>query len=188
MPKVKGTVVVELVKMLEPYRKQPVGKQAVDSLPPKTARLLDEKIVLASWYPLEDYVAILRAFARVGPVNGIPLCESLGREMARAHMQGTYSRFSKSTDRKAGALLLSAFYDSGEMRVVDRESGRAVVELAGFALPVKEICESITGYQYQRLAEMGFEDLSVRHTRCRAVGQPGCLWEMSWKSRAGEKG
>ena len=59
-----------------------------------------------------------------------------------------------------------------------------VVELVGFAVPCREICESITGYQYQRLALMHFDDLSVRHTKCRGIGQPSCLWEMSWKARA----
>src|SRR5262245_59773344 len=106
MAKVKGTVVVELQKMLAPYRKQPVGEQAVASMSPGALRLLEENIVRASWYPLDDYLAILRAFGRVGFVDGIPLCEVLGREMARTHMEGTYSRYNKSTDRKTGSLLL----------------------------------------------------------------------------------
>jgi hypothetical protein len=181
MAKVKGTVVVELIKMLHVYR-----KQAMTFLSPKTAHYLDDRIVLASWYPLEDFVEMLRVLTRVAPAGGMPVCEKMGQDTARAHMQGTYSRFNKSADRKAGSALLSSLYDTGEMQVIERAPGRAVVELARFALPAKEICDSITGYQYQRLALMGFEDLSVKHTRCRALGQPNCFWEMSWKTRPGE--
>ena len=30
----------------------------------------------------------------------------------------------------------------------------------------------------------GFEDVTVRHTRCRAEGSPSCRWELAWKGRA----
>jgi hypothetical protein len=182
MAKVKGTVVVEMVKMLQAHR-----KQALTLLSPKTAHYLEDKIVIASWYPLEEFVEMVRVLSRVAPMTGgMPVCEKMGRDMARTHMDGTYSRFKGSADRKAGSALLASLYDTGEMLVLEREPGRAVVELARFALPCREICDSITGYQYGRLALMGFEDLSVKHTKCRAVGQPNCIWEMSWKTRPGE--
>jgi hypothetical protein len=101
-------------------------------------------------------------------------------------MAGTYSRLAKSADRKAAMTLSSSMYDSGEMRVVEREVGHAVWEFVGFAQPAREICETFTGYQAERMVLMGFEDVSVRHTRCRAGGSQNCFWDLTWKGRDAE--
>jgi hypothetical protein len=74
-------------------------------------------------------------------------------------------------------------YDSGELRVLEREPGHAVLEFAGFAQPARELCETFTGYQLERMSIQGFEDVQVKHTRCRGDGQPACIWEVSWKGR-----
>jgi len=109
--------------------------------------------------------------------------ERMGRDAARSHMQGTYSRLNKATNRKASFTLLSSMYDSGELRVLEREPGHAVLEFANFATPARELCDTFTGYQAERMTSMGFEDVQVRHTRCRAEGSSNCLWELTWKGR-----
>ena len=101
-------------------------------------------------------------------------------------MDGTYSRFRKSADRRAAFTLLGSMYDSGEMRVVEREAGRAVMDLVAFALPTREICDTFTGYQAERMALLGFEDVGVKHTKCRVVGSVSCVWEIAWKAREKE--
>ena len=178
MANTKGTVLVEAVKALLPHR-----ERALAVLPPKLAAYLDQRIVLASWYPLEDYAELLRAVMRVVSGGRMNPCEKMGRDAARAHMEGTYSRLNKMVDRKASFSLLSSMYDSGEMRVVEREAGRAVMELLNFALPTREICDTFTGYQAERMALLGFEDVAVKHTKCRVIGAQSCIWELSWKGR-----
>ncbi len=179
MAKAKGTIVVEVVKSLRSHR-----ERALELLPPKLHRYLEERIVVASWYPLDDYLALLRAVGRIlAPAGGTGVFEKLGRIAARAHMDGTYSRFKNTTNRQASFTLLTSMYDSGELRVIERAPGRAVLEFVGFAQPAREVCETFTGYQLERMAIQGFEDAQVRHTRCRGEGQPACLWEVSWKGR-----
>jgi predicted hydrocarbon binding protein len=80
--------------------------------------------------------------------------------------------------------LTSSMCDGGEMKVVEREPA-AVWEFVGFAEPAREICETFTGYQAERMALLGFEDVSVRHTRCRATGAQNCLWDLTWKGGRG---
>lgn len=181
MANAKGTVMVEAVKALLAHR-----DKALPLLGEKLAHYLDDRIVLASWYPVEDYTGLLRVLGRVAPPGRISACEQMGRDAARSHMSGTYSRLAKSADRKAAMTLTSSMYDSGEMRVVEREAGRAVWELVGFAAPSREICETFTGYQAERMQLLGFEDVVVRHTRCRATGSPNCFWDLTWKGRDAE--
>jgi hypothetical protein len=180
MANAKGTVMIEAVKALLPYR-----DKALPLLGPKLAHYLDDRIVLASWYPVADYTAILRVMTRVSPPGPISACEKMGRDAARSHMAGTYSRLAKTADRKAAVTLSSSMYDSGEMKVVEREVGHAVWEFVGFAEPAREICETFTGYQAERMLLMGFEDVSVKHTRCRATGAQNCFWDLTWKGGRG---
>jgi hypothetical protein len=183
MPNAKGTVVVEAVKALLALR----DRERVETyLPPKVAHYLTQRIVLASWYPLEDYAELLRTLAKVAGGGRVNPCEKMGRDAARAHMEGTYNRFSKTADRKAAFTLLSSMYDTGDMRVLEREQGRAVVEVLSFAHPTREICDTFTGYQSERMAFLGFEDVEVKHTKCRVIGSVSCIWELTWKARASD--
>jgi len=177
--KAKGTVVIGLVKALRKNK-----ERSREVLPPNLIRYLDERIVVASWYPLEDYVQLIRAVGKVlGNQSGDTYVE-MGRAAARDHMEGTYSRLKKSVNRQAAFTLLSSMYDTGEMKVLERAPGRALIEWTNFAMPTREVCETFTGYQLQRMEMQGFEDVHVRHTRCRAEGSSACRWELSWKGRA----
>jgi len=175
----KGTVVIGLVKALRKHK-----ERSREVLVERLHHYLDERIVVASWYPLEDYVALLRAVGKVlGNANGDTYVE-MGRSAARDHMEGTYSRLKKTVNRQAAFTLLASMYDTGEMKVLERAPGRALLEWIGFALPTREVCETFTGYQAQRMEMQGFEDVTVRHIRCRAEGSPSCRWELAWKGRA----
>ena len=179
MAKAKGTVVIGLVKALRKNK-----EKARQALPQNLVHYLEERIVVASWYPLEDYVALLRAVGKVLPdPNGNTYLE-MGRSAARDHMEGTYSRLKKTVSRQAAFTLLTSMYDTGEMRVLERAPGRALVEWVNFALPTREVCETFTGYQMQRMEAQGFEEVHVRHTKCRAEGAQTCRWEIAWKGRA----
>lgn len=177
MAKAKGTVVIEVVKALRANR-----ERAAKLLPPNLVRYLDERIVVASWYPLEEYLPLLRTAGKLLS-TGADVYEKMGRDAARSHMQGTYSRLSQVRTRQASFTLLSSMYDSGEMKVLEREPGHATLEFANFAIPARELCDTFTGYQSERMAMMGFEDVKVRHTRCRGEGSANCIWELTWKGR-----
>jgi len=175
----KGTVVVGLVKALRRHK-----DKSRTVLPERLVKYLDERIVVASWYPLEDYVGLLKAVGKVLPNADYNVYVEMGRAAARDHMEGTYSRLKKTVNRQAAFTLLTSMYDTGEMKVLERAPGRALVEWTGFALPTREVCETFTGYQAQRMEMQGFEEVTVRHTRCRADGGTSCRWELVWKGRS----
>ncbi len=179
MAKAKGTVVVDLVKALRRNK-----QKAQSLLPARLHHYLDERIVIASWYPLEDYVALLKAAGQVLPRDGGgSVYHGMGRTAARAHMQGTYSRFKDKASRQATFTLLSSMYDTGEMKVTDRAPGRAALEYHGFALPTREVCETFTGYNLERMTLLGFDNPTVHHVSCRANGEHTCRWELEWKGK-----
>ena len=178
MAKAKGTVVVDLVKALRKSK-----PKALLILPARLHHYLEERIVIASWYPLEDYIALLRAAGQVLSGGGGNVFHAMGRTAARAHMSGTYSRFKDKANRQATFTLLSSMYDTGEMKVVDRAPGRAALEYHGFALPTREVCDTFTGYNLERMTLLGFDNPTVHHVSCRADGKPSCRWELEWKGK-----
>ena len=176
MANAKGTVMIGLVKALRREK-----ARARELIPPELAHYLDERVVLAAWYPLEDFIAFLRLIERVAPSPGG--CEERGRLAAREHMAGAYSRLSQTTHRRATFSLLASMFDSGQMTVVERKPGAATLEFSNFALPAREVCAIFTGYNAQRMTLLGFDEVPVRHTQCRVDGAPTCRWELAWKGR-----
>ena len=179
MAKAKGTVLVGLVRALRKNK-----ERSREVLPEKLLHYLEERIVVASWYPLEDYVALLRAAGKLFGSAGSDIYVEMGRVGARDHMEGVYSRLKRSVNRQAAFTLLSSMFDSGEMKVLERAPGHALVEWTGFALPAREVCGIFTGYQIQRMELQGFEEVTARHVRCRVEGSPSCRWDIAWKGRA----
>lgn len=181
MARAKGTVMVGLVKTMQEY-----ASRVRPLLKPDLHHYFDERIVLAAWYPLEDYLAMLRVLQRLLLNPPADFYFQIGRNTAREQMAGIYGRLKEDKSRRAAMALLAAMFDTGEMQLVEREPGRAVVDWVGFAEPCRELCATFTGYQTERMALQKFEDIQVRHTRCRAEGGSVCRWELAWKGRSQE--
>ena len=179
MARAKGTVLLTLVKALRANadRSRPL-------LPPHLHHYLEERIVLAAWYPLEDYLVMLRVLPKLFPDAPADFYVQIGRASAKEQMSGVYGRLAGETSRKATATLLAAMFDTGEMKVVEREAGRAVSDWVDFAQPSRELCAIFTGYQMERMTRQGFDDVEARHIRCRAEGGNVCRWVLTWKSRS----
>ena len=179
MPRAKGTVMLGLVKTLRAG-----SERSRQLLPPNLQHYLEERIVMAAWYPLEDYVALLRVLPKLFPDSPADFYVQVGRSSAKEQMSGVYGRLAADTSRKAAATLLAAMFDTGEMTVAERGAGRAVTDWVGFAEPCRELCAIFTGYQMERMTLQGFDDVAARHVRCRAEGASVCRWELTWKARA----
>jgi hypothetical protein len=178
MPNAKGTVMVGLVKRLRREK-----ERARELLAPELAHYLEERISLGAWYPLDDFLALLRASGKLAPAGAAKGFEGQGRAAAREHMAGTYSGLSQTTHRRATFSLLGSMFDTGRTDVIDRKPGSAVLQFAEFAHPARELCEIFTGYNAERMTMLGFEEVRVRHTQCRVDGAPTCRWEIQWKGR-----
>jgi len=177
----KGTVVAGLVKMI-----QDKPDLARKLLPPNLHKYFDTRVVLAAWYPLDEYLALLRISIKLVDNPPRDFYEEMGRASAREQMSGIYARLRDNIGRKASNTLLTSMYDSGQMNVIERSPGRAVLEWVNFAIPSRELCATFTGYQSERMTLQGLAEVRVRHPVCRAEGGSVCRWEMDWKSRSKE--
>src|SRR5438270_11585149 len=120
--------------------------RAVALLPPQYHRYLDERIIVASWYPESDQLELLRAVSFLLPGTPDPWM-MLGRIAARGDLTDLYRNFVRPGDLKDALRTFSSlwrtFHDSGELKLSLEEPGRALASLRDYAAPAREMCRVI---------------------------------------------
>ena len=84
MARAKGASLLGAVKWLRHDR-----EAALRALPARLHPYLDARIQVASWYPEEDLLELIRALARILPANGADVYEQMGRFSARDQLAGS---------------------------------------------------------------------------------------------------
>src|SRR4051794_14322096 len=93
--RVKGVNMLTAVKALRSNR-----KRAAEILPPPLHRYLEERVLVSSWYPEEDLLALLRALGSMLPPAPDPFA-FMGRHTAREHLSGIYRGHVRPGDLEA---------------------------------------------------------------------------------------
>ena len=179
MANAKGAVLIGLVKFLRKRR-----DAALDVLPPEYQHYLEEDIRLSSWYPEGDFVALIRATAKLIPFEYEAAIEQMGLIGARAHAEvyGDLLRSSMKSNSSVFALW-SAQHDTGELRGVWESPTSTRIELVDFAAPSREVCLLAMGYLRGGFQLNGYDDISIEKRSCAADGADRCLWRVTWKPR-----
>ena len=179
MGKIKGTIVVKVVKSLRSLR-----NPAADPLPEGLSHYLTGRVLSTNWYPEEDYLELMRALVGMLPDPGMDIWAWMGRDSARVDLEEIYKPLLRASDPAATLQKFDNFWkmrhDTGSVAVTVTEPGRAVVELADYALAVAQICRSIQGTIWQLLASAGARSIQVRKDACRERGGPTCRWQANW--------
>jgi hypothetical protein len=172
----KGTTVVDVVKFLRKHR-----EDALRVLPSALHRYLSERVVLSSWYPEEDVLALIRAMLRLVPAREEAALEWMGTATARAHRQGVYAHLLRDGAGSAAKdALWSAQHDTGQLSLT-RESEQALrIDLADYALPSREMCAIVGAYMAETLRIGGVDEVSTEKLSCRNDGAPRCTWRFRW--------
>lgn len=179
MARAKGAALVGAVKWLRTSR-----DAALKALPPKLHHYLDDRIQIASWYPEDDLVALIRALGSLLPVAAGSVYEEMGRFSARDQLAGVYRHLLEGSDAfslpRRGLALWQSQHDSGRLVMTISETGSARIEVVGFALPTREMCGVLLGYTGEMFAMAGLKDTRVRKASCRVDGADRCAWQCTW--------
>jgi hypothetical protein len=183
MARAKGASLLSAVKWLRKNR-----EAALATLPPHLRHYLDERIQIATWYPEEDLIELIRALARVLPVGVGRVYEQMGRLSARDQLTGVYRHLLEGGDRlslpRRGLVLWQSQHDSGRLKLTMEAAGSARIEIADFALPTREMCQILMGYTAEMFVMAELKDPVIRQTSCRVDGDAICSWTCSWTPEA----
>lgn len=183
MPKLKGTLVIPVVKYLRRHR-----DAALALLPESLHHYLEQRIFEAQWYPEEDFVVLLRARVKLTPGPESATWDELGAVGAREHAAGVYRHLMREVDPLALANRIVALWqsqhDTGRWTLRLTGPTTAQLELEDYAHPTVEMCNLVPGYIREVLRSTGFVAPVVVKGTCRIRGQERCSWSCSWESPA----
>lgn len=181
--KIKGTIMIEVVKYLRAHR-----ERAREVVPERLQHYLDGRILATSWHDEEDYLELMKAIVAILPPSdarrGISPFEYSSRSTSGAYFEGPYKSLVRHgepgrTLRSLGALWRLR-HDTGEFEVELEGEGTARVWLRDYALVAREACELVQGTLWGMLHHSGAVEIELRHPRCRARGDEVCEWELEW--------
>jgi hypothetical protein len=179
MSRAKGASLLGAVKWLRTNR-----DAALRALPAQLHHYLDDRIQIASWYPEEDLVALVRALARILPAGEGNLYEQMGRFSAREQLAGVYRHLLEGRDAlsipRRGLVLWQSQHDSGRLSVAIEGPGSARIEVVDYAMPTREMCGILLGYTVEMFVMADLKNPSVRKTACRLDGADRCAWQITW--------
>jgi hypothetical protein len=112
----KGVNLIDLVKTFRALHR--AGQ--ITAPPPEEARFLEERILVSSWYPIEDFWRLAqRVHAAMGGTDKVG--HTMGEVGASAALQGVHRIFLKEGDPAATVRSIeriwSSYFDFGEVRV-----------------------------------------------------------------------
>lgn len=194
----KGTAVVGTVAAMKAnealYRK---------ALPEHLQHYLDEPVLVSGWYPMEDYLELLKVLAaNVDPkLMGGDAYRAFGIIAARRDLKGIQtipedhrvdrpglyrsavdSELGLSGRIRRGLWLRSLYYSSGHYEATRAGERTLRLVLRDFPVISAELCRVGTGY----LIELFHQPPKgwVEKLSCRALGRGECAWEVRFDSSA----
>jgi hypothetical protein len=188
MAQVKGLAVKARIDYLHKQFGAAGLQRVLDGLSAEHRALIDEGVLVSSWYPLALSDALLGTAERLLGRGDGSLCREIGMASGRSGLAGAHRRFAERLDPlQIGAkmehstrLLWQSYYDKGSM--LTRATGPLAIEteLAGIELRQPWLCHVLTGYITAHIEVLGGHGVRVTHGECRVRAQPRCIWSASW--------
>jgi hypothetical protein len=178
---IKGSNILMPVKAL---RSVPERARAV--LPSELhTRYLEERILVSSWYPEAEALALFRAYVALAPGLGARPYATVGRMGAAQHARDFYKHLVDSRDmdrvfENANGLWRS-FHDTGTIVGRRTHASEGELSIESYAALCEEWCEIIGGYfeGFARAVTGGGAVCELMRSDLRA--QNG-TWRLRWTS------
>jgi hypothetical protein len=178
MGRVKGTILVPLVKVLRSNR-----EQASPLLPPALRKYVEERVLPSSWYPAKDHIGLLQAVRTLLDLKEEPFLV-MGRAAARHDLAGIYRAQLQTGDPHRMLSTLTALWrtycDSGQLVPQGDGPSAAYVELSGYVDTSREMCGIVGGYIIEAVTMAGAQNPQLRKIACKLEGAPACRWHVAW--------
>jgi hypothetical protein len=181
---IKGTALVSAQR----YVRERFGDEAwlavLLGLEPEDRHRLEQGILVSAWYPFSLFIRLVRRLEADFGGQVPRLHREMGRAAAEYGLTTIHKLFFKVGSPQfiisRVANVWRTYNSSGDMTAPLCEHGHAIVELAGFAEPARELCERLPGF-FERTVELsGGREVRLVHAQCVNRGEPVCRFEAWW--------
>lgn len=175
MAKIKGTGISTVVRLLH--------KQGADGWPETLSQYDEGQVLVASWYPEQDFIALLRLLSQWSPAAEKDPWHWMGRAVAHVDLTQVYSSMVQKGS-PWGTLqrlprLWRLYHNSGRADVGILEDGKAHVQVADYAFADEEFCRWMKGYLSEMLHIGGASSVGVKSLRTGTLDKPA-RWLAQW--------
>ena len=177
MAKIKGTAISTVVRLLK-------DQGSLAEVPESLSPYLDERVLVASWYPEEDFFSLLQALAQSRPSTEKDPWPWMGRSIAHVDLLQIYSSMVQKGS-PMGTLqrlprLWRLYHNSGRADVGQVDSNRAQIQVADYAYADEEFCRWMKGYIAEMLRIGGARAVQVKSLRTGTLDKPA-RWLAQWR-------
>lgn len=164
------------------------GARAAAQLPPRLHSYLaeDAEISVAEWYPEDDAIEMLRAWARLEGLAHPAGYGQIGRGAAQADVSTIYRSLLREGDPVASVrkipVFWSSYQDTGRLLVQVQGDAGGTLTLTDQGSPTREMCAVFQGYVCQVLDLAGARDVEVAKESCRVDAAPSCFWRFKFRA------
>lgn len=174
MARIKGIGMVGIVKALRTR-----SEEARAKLPQRLHHYLVDRIVVAAWYPEQDYLELIMVFAAMWRIRDF---EQIGIAAARESLQKVYRNMIDGGAEAAIERMRANwrnYHDTGQLHL-ERFPGKLQVTIADYGVVSAQLCQLNQGYIAEHLRLAGARVTWQRKLQCTANGDPRCTWEFEW--------
>ena len=153
--------------------------RVIAELQPSTRECATAGFLETQWYPYEMLIDLSATADRVLGNGDMNLCHEMGRfscdfTLTTIHrLLLKFGNLGHLVDRAATAWRSQ--FDAGEVIVHERHRDLYVFEVRGIDTPHRAHCSAITGWMLRAAELSGDEDFQCEE-KCRANGDPYCMW------------
>lgn len=190
MAQIKGTGMVNVIKGLKVQ-----ADDSLQQLPDSLRHYLKEQILVASWYPADDFIALLQYLCKILPPDalrstpGTPPTQDpwewMGRRCAAIDLVEIYSsmlqygRPWRTLERFP--RLWRLYFDTGRAEVAIAGDQAARVELSNFPFAVHEnYCRHLAGYLFEAMHLAGAQGTEIDVLNTATATEPA-RWSIQWQ-------
>lgn len=139
--------------------------------------------IVINWHPVEELIEFLEVSEKLLGRGDGRIAEQIGAAGARENLRGAMARAALYLANpefmmKRVASLWSQFNDEGSMEISKFLPNEMTIEVKGVGAPHYLHCCTITGWASEVAMHFGWRSAVAKHTRCRAKGDAGCVWEI----------
>jgi hypothetical protein len=190
----KGTMFIGALKSL---KRLPGFDRIKDSLPENVQPYITQRVLPSRWYPEEDWVALLEAFASLLELNrskiahwpkGLDVWEFIGRGSVDEFAKGPYNTFlgpgPVSLRLQHFGSFWSLRHNTGSIEIEHGDDDRsAALRLRGYSKVSTNQCRVIEGsiWRFLNYNRSSDEEIRVQKAACKSEGSDHCCWQISWQ-------
>jgi predicted hydrocarbon binding protein len=153
-------------------------------LPEADREMLSGIVLPITWYPLAPFGRLLRIMDGELGKGDFSLVTERGIWTATRDLHTLRRAILKFVTIpwviQKGASLWPQFHDTGRWEVRQMDPEHAIAELHDLGVVDEAICASIGGWIIGLASLPGDRKVEVRHAKCRAKGDPACVYEVQW--------